>query len=135
MADTKTKIIAKTIGRRKNAIASVRLMSGSGEVTVNGKDIGQYFPGLWAKLRYEQPFKVTAQDKKYDASIKVHGGGSAGQLDAATLGLARALAGLKDDFRVLLRKANLLTRDPRERQRRMVGTGGKARRTKQSPKR
>lgn len=134
MAESKTKNLTKTIGRRKRAIASVHMTTGSGNITVNKKPIADYFPGLWAKLRYEQPFKVTGLSK-YDASIKVHGGGSAGQLDAATLGLARALAEIKADLRPILRQANLLTRDPRKRQRRMVGTGGKARRAKQSPKR
>lgn len=134
MAETKTKIVAQTIGRRKRAIASVRLFTGTGLITVNGKPISEYFPGLWAKLIYAKPFKVVGVEK-YDASIKVHGGGPAGQLDAATLGLSRALSGLKADFHTQLRQADLLTRDPRKRQRRMIGTGGKARRTKQSPKR
>jgi small subunit ribosomal protein S9 len=134
MADPKSKTVTKTIGRRKRAIASVRLFAGTGDITVNEKPISQYFPGLWAKLVYDKPFKVVGVDK-FDATIKVHGGGPAGQLDAATLGIARALSELKADFHTQLRQADLLTRDPRKRERRMIGTGGKSRRTKQSPKR
>jgi small subunit ribosomal protein S9 len=129
------KILNKTIGRRKEAVASIRLFAGSAEPTVNNQLISVYFPGLPAQIRYELPFKVLGLDHKYTASIKVHGGGKNGQLDAVVLGLSRALAGLKNDYKKPLRAAGLLTRDPRTRQRRMVGMGGKSRRKKQSPKR
>lgn len=134
MSETKPKIISRAIGRRKSAIASIRLVSGTGEITVNGKPSAVYFPGLLAQSRYSLPFK-TLTLTKYSASVKVHGGGPSGQLDAVVLGLARALASLKEDYKSTLRTAGLLTRDSRERQRRMVGMGGKSRRKKQSPKR
>ena len=134
MASTSPKIIATTIGRRKTSVASVRLFSGTAEMTVNGKPISQYFPGLVAKTRYLLPF-ITSAVTKYTASIKVHGGGLFGQLDAVVLGLVRALVTATAKFKPALRLAGLLTRDPRERQRRMVGMGGKSRRKKQSPKR
>jgi small subunit ribosomal protein S9 len=135
MADTsKPKIYSTAIGRRKSAIASVRLTAGAGEITVNGKPASQYFPGELSKQRYTRPFVITSVDK-YGASVKVRGGGIFGQLDATVLGIARALVAHKETFKSALRDAGLMTRDPRERQRRMVGTGGKARRHKQSPKR
>ena len=90
MPSTSNKIIATAIGRRKTSIASVRLLSGSAEMTVNGKPISQYFPGSVAKHRYSQPF-IAAGVTKYTATAKVHGGGIFGQLDAVVLGLSRAL--------------------------------------------
>lgn len=134
MSDQKPRHISSAIGRRKSAIASVRLVSGTGQITVNNVAIDKYFPGILAAQAFSRPFSVLNLSK-YDATIKVHGGGPAGQLDAAILGLSRALSTIKLDFKTALRDANLLTRDSRERQRRMVGTGGKARRKKQSPKR
>ena len=134
MSEPKTKIVATGVGRRKSATASVRLISGTGTITVNGLDASKFFPGVAAKVKYDQPFHLLSLSK-YDASVKVAGGGNIGQLDATVLGIARALVKLKPEHKTPLRTAGLLTRDPRERQRRMVGTGGKARRQKQSPKR
>jgi small subunit ribosomal protein S9 len=137
MPDTSSKpakILSQAVGRRKTAIASVRLVSGPGEITVNGKPATHYFPTPLAQQRLTMPFEAV-DAKKYSASIKVQGGGPTGQLDAAVLGLSRALVLVKSTFKPLLKKSSLLTRDPRTRQRRQVGTGGKARRRKQSPKR
>lgn len=128
------KILKKTVGRRKRAVASVRLLSGTGKITVNAKPVTTYFPGEFAKKIYNLPF-VTTDAKKYDVTAKVAGGGKEGQLDALVLGIARALSEVKEGYKTLLRNAGLMTRDSRERQRRMVGTGGKARRQKSSPKR
>lgn len=134
MPSTVSKIHATAVGRRKTASASVRLVSGNGSITVNDQPAEKYFPGVLAKSRYELPFK-TVEVSKYSATVKVAGGGLNGQLDATTLGIARALLKIKASFRLALRQAGLLTRDPRQRQRRMVGMGGKSRRRKQSPKR
>jgi small subunit ribosomal protein S9 len=134
MADPK-KIISSAIGRRREAVASVRLIPAGEEMIVNGKPISVYFPGLQAKNRYELPLKIVDLSAKYSATVKVHGGGKEGQLDATVLGIARALTEIKTDFIKPLRDAGLMTRDSRTRQRRMVGTGGKSRRRKQSPKR
>ncbi len=134
MPSTSNKIIATAIGRRKTSIASVRLLSGSAEMTVNGKPISQYFPGSVAKHRYSQPF-IAAGVTKYTATAKVHGGGIFGQLDAVVLGLSRALVTASEKLKSPLRQAGLLTRDSRKRQRRMIGMGGKSRRKRQSPKR
>jgi small subunit ribosomal protein S9 len=125
-----------TVGRRKSASARVRLYTGKGESTVNGKPITDYFPGAVNKDLWSKPFKTADVSDKYHISAKVAGGGKNGQLDAVVHGIARALAKAKsDEFRAPLKKAGLLTRDPRIRERRKVGTGGRARRQKQSPKR
>lgn len=134
MPSTASKIHATAVGRRKTSSASVRLISGNGSITINDLPADQYFPGVVAKVRYESPFKVTGVSK-YSAQVRVSGGGLNGQLDATVLGIARALVVIKDTLKPALRKEGLMTRDPRERQRRMIGTGGKARRQKQSPKR
>jgi small subunit ribosomal protein S9 len=134
MSDTKPKIFAQAIGRRKRAIASVRLISGHGEVEVNGQPSDKYFPGLTSRIKLQKPFQ-SVDATKYAVSAHVNGGGLGGQLDAVVLGIARALVDVKQEFKTILRGAGLLTRDARKRQRRMVGTGGKARRQKQSPKR
>lgn len=133
-SNPKPKITSRAIGRRRTAVASVFLLSGSGEITVNGLPASTYFPGVLAKSRYNYPFKVTGVTK-YTATVKTHGGGKNGQLDATVLGLSRALATLKATHKPALRTEGLLTRDPRTRQRRNVGMGGKSRRRKQSPKR
>lgn len=135
MASTSNKVLSTGLGRRKSSRASVRLYSGRGEITVNGKAISAFFPGLIYKTRYEQPFSVTETANKYHATVKVSGGGTTGQLDSVVLGLARALVAANAKFKPTLRTAGLLTRDSRTRQRRMIGMGGKSRRKRQSPKR
>ena len=138
---TRTKKVEKpeiiyAVGRRKESIARIRLYKGKGETLVNNLPIGEYFPGEVFQVVYSQPFKLTDTLGKYYATIKVSGGGKSGQLQAAVHGLSRALALLdKENFRPVLKKAKLLTRDSRTRERRKVGMGGKARRKKQSPKR
>jgi len=124
------------VGRRKTSAARVRLFKGKGETAVNGMVIEKYFPGVLNKSVWSKPFGITETTDKYYALIKVVGGGKDGQVKACAHGMARALAlAKKDEFRPILKKAGLLTRDSRERERRMVVTGGKARRQKQSPKR
>jgi small subunit ribosomal protein S9 len=135
MSETKIKIIADAIGRRREAVASVRLVGGDAEIIVNGKPISVYFPGLESKTKYELPLTTVNLSSKYTATVRVHGGGKAGQLDAVILGISRAIADIKAEYIKPLRDAGLLTRDSRTRQRRMVGMGGKSRRKKQSPKR
>ena len=123
-------------GRRKNASARVRLFKGTGETQVNGLPIAEYFPGEILKSVWQKPFELTDTWGKYYATIKVIGGGKNGQVEATANALAKALVLVnKESFKSPIKKAGLLTRDARERLRRMVGTGGKARRAKQSPKR
>jgi len=125
------------VGRRKEARARVRLYPGKkGEITVNGKSISDYFPVDWMEQIYLSPLKTCNVIGKYAISVKVEGSGLMGQLGAVTHGISRALALVDPDkYRQILRKRDFLTRDPRVKERRKVGTGGKARRSKQSPKR
>jgi small subunit ribosomal protein S9 len=124
------------VGKRKSAIARVRLFHGKGESTVNGMAIAKFLPGKVAEEKYMRPFRILDVAEKYYVTVRVVGGGKNGQLEATIAGIAKTLAKVKkDEFRPALKKAGLLTRDSRIRQRRMVGTGGKARRKKQSPKR
>jgi small subunit ribosomal protein S9 len=123
------------VGRRKESVARVHIFKGKEESLVNGVPVGKYFFGELGKSFWEKPFILTGVQGKYYFSAKVSGGGKKSQLAALSLGIARSLNKVKTEFRPILKKAGLLTRDARVRQRRMVGTGGKARRKKQSPKR
>ena len=124
------------VGRRKESVARVRIYRGKGENTVNGDKANKYFVGQVAEKIMAKPFGATEASDKYYFSARVLGGGKEGQLDALVLGLARALVKVSPEKnRTILRKLDLLTRDSRIRQRRMVGMGGKSRRQKQSPKR
>lgn len=131
-----SKKYVSAVGRRKSAVARVRLYSGSGETLVNGKPITEYFSGEISKVAYLKPFVVTNTLGKYYATVKVEGSGKESQLDAFVHGLSRALD--KENKKLhhhFLKEHGLLTRDSRERERRKPGLGGKARRRKQSPKR
>lgn len=123
------------IGRRKSAISRIRLHKGKGEITVNDQPISKYFPGKVLQKLYSGPLEACGVLDKYYATIKVSGSGKISQLLAVIHSLARALVKVNEDFKTTLKQRGFLTRDPRERQRRMIGTGGKARRKKQSPKR
>jgi small subunit ribosomal protein S9 len=133
---SKKKNYTYAVGRRKKSSARVRLYHGKGETTINGMPIGEYFPGAVYEDVWSKPYKVTEASDKYYATVRVLGGGKKGQADAVAHGIARALAEVKKDgYRKPLKDAGLLTRDSRMKERRKVGTGGKARRKKQSPKR
>lgn len=123
------------VGRRKEASARVRLFNGKGESTVNGKPMREYFPGAVNAYLFSQPMRTVEVSDKHYITVKVAGGGMKGQVEAVALGIARALEKSKKEHRPALKKAGLLTRDARVRERRKVGMGGKARRKKQSPKR
>ena len=148
MAETKVKATKKAnytyaVGRRKTAIARVRLFAKASvpehdgiQLLVNGKSAEVYFPGETNKAAYRKPFILTETLTKMSGSAVVVGGGKSAQLDAVVHGISRALALLdREANRTTLKSGGLLTRDSRKRQRRQVGTGGKARRAKQSPKR
>ncbi|MFH1841012.1 MAG: 30S ribosomal protein S9 [Candidatus Shapirobacteria bacterium] len=134
-SSSKNKKYFAAVGRRREASARVRLFLAKGAILVNDKPIAEYFPSLVEQAVYERPFRLTDTWGKYYATIKVVGSGKVGQLGAVVHGLARALDKGNPAFHTLLKKAGLLTRDPRTRERRKAGTGGKARRAKQSPKR
>ncbi len=124
------------VGRRKTATARIRLYKEAGDFIVNGKVVGEYFGNVsQASAHYTQPFAVTDSQGKFAASVKVTGSGIQAQLDAVVHGLSRALVKLNPDYQTLLKKEGLLSRDDRMRETRKIGTGGKARRAKQSPKR
>lgn len=126
----------QAVGRRKEAVARVRIFPGQGQVVVNGKPIAEYFKGPVFQKRYQKPFEVTKTIGKYTATVKVLGGGVVSQLDATVHGFARALELVdRDNFRPFLKKAGLLTRDARVKERRKYGLAHKARAKKQSPKR
>ncbi|MDD4026796.1 MAG: 30S ribosomal protein S9 [Candidatus Shapirobacteria bacterium] len=133
------KIISNTytyaIGRRKAAIATVKLFFGKGESTVNKIPADKYFPGKTAQIAYNRPFVITETFGKYYYQTKIIGGGKGGQVEALQLALARALVKIDENFKPVLKPSGLLTVDSRVKERRMVGTGGKSRRQKQSPKR
>lgn len=110
------------IGRRKESTARVRIMSGSGNFVVNEKNLEDYFPRVGDKERVLLPLNETGENPdQLDITVLVQGGGVTGQSDAVKLGLARALVKMTPDFRSPLRKAGLLTRDPREKERKKPG--------------
>ena len=125
-----------SVGRRRTASARIRLFKGKGENVVNGMPIAEYFSGVINKDVWAKPFKTVDVSDKYYVTVRVVGGGKRGQLNAVAHGIARALTKENEEkFRKPLKDAGLLTRDPRVRERRKIGTGGRARRKKQSPKR
>ena len=110
------------IGRRKESIARVRLMSGSGKFVVNEKEAGVYFKRLGDLTNVLLPFQACGQEAgHYDVTVTVNGGGSTGQTDAVKLGLARALVKINGDWISSLRKFGLLTRDARVKERKKPG--------------
>ncbi|MBW4061477.1 30S ribosomal protein S9 [Candidatus Saccharibacteria bacterium] len=121
-------------GRRKEAIATVRLYPGKGEVLVNEMPANDYFNNASLIALLDRPIKLAGQDQKLMVSLHVSGGGKRGQADAASLAIARALNVMSDDFRSTLKKAGLLTRDPREKERMKPGLK-KARKAPQFSKR
>lgn len=123
------------LGRRKSATARVRLMSGKGTITVNDKPAAEYFADskyLLAKL--QEPFGVLELENKYDITVRVSGGGHDGQIEAIRLGISKALVVLNGDLKSTLKRADLLSRDPREKERKKFGLKG-ARKQRQFTKR
>ncbi len=109
-------------GRRKTAIARVRLLPGEGEIVVNGKTLAEFFGGAVHDAEVRLPFRVTGTEGKFNAMIKVEGGGVTGQSGAIRHGIARALLQLDPESnRLPLRQAGLLTRDPRMKERKKYG--------------
>ncbi|HEV8251782.1 MAG TPA: 30S ribosomal protein S9 [Candidatus Limnocylindria bacterium] len=108
-------------GRRKEAVARVRLLPGDGSIVVNGKDAAEYFGGTPGLATLRLPFRVTETEGRYSASVLVAGGGFSGQAGAIRHGIARALLSAHPDARAALRSAGLLTRDPRAKERKKYG--------------
>jgi small subunit ribosomal protein S9 len=108
-------------GKRKCAIAQVRLSPGNGAIIINGKPYEELFPRILYRNTIEQPFLVTETKGRFNAQIKVTGGGLSGQADAIRHGISRALVEVNEEFKPNLRKAGLLTRDPRIKERKKYG--------------
>ncbi|KKP63047.1 MAG: 30S ribosomal protein S9 [Candidatus Roizmanbacteria bacterium GW2011_GWC2_34_23] len=140
----------EAVGRRKQSVARVRLYLvkksaevsvgklkiKAGEIFINGKSVAETSFKTHKKMFLSFPLTLTKNENRFAVSILVSGGGTTGQLDAMVHGIARALLTVDNDtYRPLLKANGLLTRDPRKKETRKVGTGGKARRMKQSPKR
>ena len=128
------KVTYDATGSRKSSVARVRLVPGEGKIVVNGRELGQYFGLKTLELVVRQPLDTTETLGKYDVIANVVGGGISGQAGAIRHGIARAPLKVDADFRPLLKKAGLLTRDPREKERRKYGLK-KARKASQFSKR
>ena len=107
-------------GRRKKSIARVYIMPGTGKITINKRDIDEYFGLETLKVIVRQPLVATETADKFDVLVNVHGGGTTGQAGAIRHGISRALCQADADFRPVLKKAGFLTRDPRMKERNMV---------------
>jgi small subunit ribosomal protein S9 len=129
-----SKPLIQSTGRRKEAVARVRLRPGTGAVTVNGRTFEQYFPILTHRVLAIEALRITQTADVYDVDATLDGGGVSGQAGALRLGIARALVALDDETRLPLKKAGLLTRDAREKERRKYGLK-KARKAPQYSKR
>ena len=128
------KPLTQTTGRRKEAVARVRLRPGGGKVTVNGRALEEYFPSATHRMIALEPLRVTEDEESYDIEATIAGGGISGQAGALRLGLARALAELDPEQRVPLKRAGFLTRDSREKEPKKYGLK-KARKAPQYSKR
>ena len=111
-------------GRRKTSVARVRLLPGAGLITVNGKPVEEFFPRAVLQTIVRQPLDLTKNAEKFNIAVNVHGGGIAGQAGAIRHGIARALLDVDPELRPSLKKAGLLTRDPRMKERKKYGQRG-----------
>ena len=108
-------------GRRKTSVARVRLMPGDGEIVINGRSFVEHFGAAIDEAEVRMPFRITNTEGRYNAMIKVEGGGVNGQAGAVRHGIARALLDIDEGLRVVLRQAGYLTRDPRMKERKKYG--------------
>lgn len=123
------------LGRRKSATARVRISTGKGEISINGKPANDYFSGSKYLLnKLSEPFVVVDMVNKFDVSVKVSGGGHDGQIEAIRLGISKGLVALNADLKSTLKRADLLGRDPREKERKKFGLK-RARKQRQFTKR
>jgi small subunit ribosomal protein S9 len=121
-------------GRRKSSVARVRLVPGTGKILINGRDIEEYIPFAALRMVVNQPLVATETQGSYDVLVNVNGGGYTGQAGAIRHGIARALLQADPEYRPTLKRAGLLTRDPRMKERKKYGLKG-ARRAPQFSKR
>jgi len=114
-------VFLRGTGRRKNAVARVRIQPGEGKVVINDKDTLAYLGRRVLEMAALAPLRITSTQRKFDISVKVFGGGTSGQAGAISHGIARALIKYDPDFRPALKKAGLLTRDARMKERKKYG--------------
>jgi small subunit ribosomal protein S9 len=126
--------LVQSTGRRKQAVARVRLRPGTGVITVNGRSIEEYFPTPTHRMVLTEPLKITETADVYDVDATLNGGGPSGQAGALRHGIARALIEVDPDLRPVLKKAGFLTRDAREKESKKYGLK-KARKAPQYSKR
>ncbi|HSW80512.1 MAG TPA: 30S ribosomal protein S9 [Candidatus Saccharimonadales bacterium] len=135
MATATTQKYFYALGRRKSATARVRLQGGKGSIVVNGKPAEEYFANSKNLLHeLEKPFSALEIESKFDITVRVGGGGHASQVDAIRLGISKALVNLNEDYKSTLKRAELLSRDSREKERKKFGLRG-ARKQRQFTKR
>ena len=128
------KPLIQSTGRRKQAVARVRVRDGAGAVTVNKRPLEDYFPSASHRMIVTEPLRMTTTEERYDVDATIDGGGISGQAGALRLGIARALAELDPELRDSLKKAGFLTRDAREKESKKYGLK-KARKAPQYSKR
>ncbi|RTE55047.1 30S ribosomal protein S9 [Arenibacter aquaticus] len=109
------------IGRRKTAVARVYVTEGSGNITINKRDLSNYFPTATLQYKVKQPFALTSNEDNFDVKVNVYGGGITGQAEAVRLALSRALCEMDAENRLVLKPEGLLTRDPRMVERKKFG--------------
>ena len=129
-----SKPLTQTTGRRKRAVARVRLRPGTGTITVNGRPVAEYFPTATHRMILSEPLRLTNTDEVYDIDCSIDGGGVSGQAGALRHGIARALIELDPEMRPELKKAGFLTRDDRKKESKKYGLK-KARKAPQSSRR
>jgi small subunit ribosomal protein S9 len=129
-----TQPLTQTTGRRKQAVARVRVRPGTGVIKVNGREVNTYFPSQTHQMLLSEPLKITSTNEVYDVDATIDGGGVSGQAGALRMGIARALVELDPELRAALKKAGFLTRDAREKESKKYGLK-KARKAPQYSKR
>jgi small subunit ribosomal protein S9 len=129
-----TKPLIQSTGRRKQAVARVRFRPGTGSITINKRDVEDYFPNPTHRMILTEPLRVTSTEDVYDIDVTMDGGGTSGQAGALRLGISRALITLDEELRPVLKKAGFLTRDSREKESKKYGLK-KARKAPQYSKR
>jgi small subunit ribosomal protein S9 len=111
-------------GRRKSAVARVRIKPGTGQMVINGRTMADYFPREVLHMRIQTPFEAAGAEGRWDVTAKIHGGGVSGQADALRHGIARALEKSDESLRTALKRGGLLTRDARKKERKKYGQKG-----------
>jgi small subunit ribosomal protein S9 len=126
--------LTQTTGRRKRAVARVRLRDGEGNITINGRDVDVFFPNATHRQILTEPLRITETADRYDVDVTIHGGGISGQAGAVRMGIARSLIEVDPELRTTLKQAGFLSRDAREKESKKYGLK-KARKAPQYSKR